>query len=104
MPRRSSTLLVLPKELLEHVLSHCSPFDIARAAAISHLFHDSLAVDSSLLWAREHGFELALPDGDSCVLRSLCLSALMQQSNPGELTKPLSLGRDAKVWRGKRVQ
>jgi len=23
---------------------------------------------------------------------------------PGELTKPLSLGRDAKIWRGKRVQ
>ena len=37
-------LLDLPRELLERVLSRFdSPIDIARVAAVSHLFHASLA-------------------------------------------------------------
>ena len=36
-------LLDLPTELLVRVLSHCDPFDIARVAAVSLLFHASLA-------------------------------------------------------------
>ena len=37
-------LLDLPRELLERVLSRfASPIDIARVAAVSHLFHASLA-------------------------------------------------------------
>ena len=60
-------LLDLPRELLERVLSHCrSPVDIARAAAVSLLFHSSLAEQGIRLWAQERGFELpAQPEGES---------------------------------------
>ena len=34
------------------------PLDIARVAAVSLLFHASLAVESIRLWAQERGFEL----------------------------------------------
>ena len=45
-------LLDLPTELLERVLSRChSPADIARVAAVSLLFHASLAVEAIRLCA-----------------------------------------------------
>ena len=77
-------LLDLPTALLEHVLSRCdSPLDIARFAAVSLLFHGSLAKESIRLWAQERGFELpALPEGESCAVRWLCYSALLRESNP----------------------
>ena len=66
-------LLDLPRELLERALSRCdSPVDIARAAAVSLLFH-SLAEQGIRLWAQERGFELpAKPEGESCAVRWLC--------------------------------
>ena len=77
-------LLDLPRELLERALSHChSPLDIARVAAVSLLFHASLAVEGIRLWAQERGFELpAQPEGESCAVRWLCYSALLCESNP----------------------
>ena len=64
-------------------LSHCDPADIARVAAVSLLFHASLAVEGIRLWAQERGFELpAQPEGESCAVRWLCLSALLCESNP----------------------
>ena len=76
-------LLDLPRELLERALSRCgSPVDIARAAAVSLLFH-SLAEQGIRLWAQERGFELpAQPEGESCAVRWLCYSALLCESNP----------------------
>ena len=76
-------LLDLPRELLERALSRCdSPLDIARAAAVSLLFH-SLAEQGIRLWAQERGFELpAQPEGESCAVRWLCYSALLCESNP----------------------
>ena len=59
-------LLDLPRELLERVLSRCdSPVDIASTAAVSLLFHASLAEQGIRLWAQERGFELpAQPEGE----------------------------------------
>ena len=76
-------LLDLPRELLERILSRCeSPVDIARAAAVSLLFH-SLAEQGIRLWAQERGFELlAQPEGETCAVRWLCYSALLCDSNP----------------------
>jgi len=75
-------LLDLPTELLVRALSHCDPADIARVAAVSLLFHASLAVEAIRLWAQERGFELpALPEGEGCAVRWLCLSALLRESN-----------------------
>ena len=63
------------------VLSHCGPFDIARVAAVSLLFHASLAAEAIRLWAQERGHELpAQPEGESCAVRWLCLSALLCES------------------------
>ena len=77
-------LLDLPRELLERVLSRChSPADIARVAAVSLLFHASLAEEGIRLWAQERGFELpAQPEGERCVVRWLCCSALLLEANP----------------------
>ena len=76
-------LLDLPTELLVRVLSRCDPADIARVAAVSLLFHASLAVEGIRLWAQERGFELpAQPEGESCAVRWLCYSALLRESNP----------------------
>jgi len=77
-------LLDLPRELLERVLSRCdSPIDIARVAAVSLLFHASLAEEGIRLWARERGFELpAQSEGEGCAVRWLCLTALLRESNP----------------------
>ena len=76
-------LLDLPTELLVRALSHCDPVDIARVAAVSLLFHASLAVEGIRLWAQERGFELpAQPEGESCAVRWLCYSALLRESNP----------------------
>ena len=77
-------LLDLPTELLERVLARCdSPVDIARVAAVSLLFHASLALEGIRLWAQERGFELpAQPEGESCAVRWLCYSALLCESNP----------------------
>jgi len=77
-------LLDLPSELLVRALSHCrSPVDIARAAAVSLLFHASLALEGIRLWAQERGLELpAQPEGESCAVRWLCFSALLCESNP----------------------
>ena len=77
-------LLDLPTELLLRALSRChSPLDIARVAAVSLLFHASLAAEGIRLWAQERGFELpAQPEGESCAVRWLCYSALLRESNP----------------------
>ena len=78
-------LLELPRELLERVLSRLdSPADIARAAAVSLLFHASLAEEAIRLWAQERGFELPVqpPAGEGCAVRWLCYSALLRESNP----------------------
>ena len=76
-------LLDLPTDLLERVLSRCdSPVDIARVAAVSLLFHSSLAVEVIRLWAQERGFKLpAQPEGESCAVRWLCFAALLCESN-----------------------
>ena len=77
-------LLDLPRELIERALSRCdSPLDIARVAAVSLLFHASLAEQGIRLWAQERGFELpAQPEEESCAVRWLCYSALLRESNP----------------------
>ena len=76
-------LLDLPTDLLVRVVSRCDPIDIARVAAVSLLFHASLAVEAIRLWAQERGFELpALPEGESCAVRWLCFAALLRESNP----------------------
>merc|ERR1712086_1078588 len=61
-------LLDLPRELLVRVLSRFnSPIDIARVAAVSLLFHASLAEEGIRLWAQERGYELpAQPAGEGC--------------------------------------
>jgi len=76
-------LLDLPTELLVRVVSRCDPADIARVAAVSHIFHASLAKEGIRLWAQERGFELAAqPEGEGCAVRWLCLAALLRESNP----------------------
>merc|ERR1712125_83775 len=76
-------LLDLPTDLLVRVVSRCDPADIARVAAVSLLFHASLAVEGIRLWAQERGFELpAQPEGEDCAVRWLCYSALLCESNP----------------------
>ena len=65
-------LLDLPTELLVRAISRCDPADIACVAAVSLLFHASLALEGISLWAQERGFELpAQPDGESCAVRWL---------------------------------
>ena len=81
MSNRSSSVPELPPELVELVVSRLQPFDLARMATISHLFH-SLAMNAIIVWGKEHGFEL--PKGDVPV-RSLCLAALMCESSPPAL-------------------
>jgi len=64
-------------------LSRCDPADIARVAAVSLLFHASLAVEAIRLWAQERGFEPpAQPEDESCAVRWLCFAALLRESNP----------------------
>jgi len=77
-------LLDLPTELLERALSRCdNPLDIARVAAVSLLFHASLAAEGIRLWAQERGFELpAQPEGESCAVQWLCFAALLREANP----------------------
>ena len=72
------------RDLLERALSRCdSPVDTARVAAVSLLFHASLAEQGIRLWAQERGFELpAQPEGEGCAVRWLCYSALLRESNP----------------------
>ena len=79
-------LLELPSDLLERALSRCdSPIDIARVAAVSLLFHASLALEGIRLWAQERGFELpALQEGEGCAVRWLCYSALLRVQPAGE--------------------
>ena len=76
-------LLDLPTELIARALSHCDPADIARVAAVSLLFHASLAVEGIRLWAQERGFELpAQPEHEGCAVRWLCFAAQLCESNP----------------------
>ena len=77
-------LLDLATDLLERILSRCdSPADIARVAAVSLLFHASLAEEGIRLWVQVRGYELpAQPEGESCAVRWLCYSALLRESNP----------------------
>ena len=76
-------LLDLPTDLLVRVVSRCEAVDIARVAAVSLLFHASLAREGIRLRAQERGYELpALPEDESCAVRWLCLSALLRESNP----------------------
>ena len=64
-------------------ISRCDPADIARVAAVSLLFHASLALEAIRLWARERAFELpAQPKGESCAVRWLCHFALLCEANP----------------------
>merc|ERR1711903_46213 len=57
--------------------------DLARVAAVSLLFHASLALEAIRLWAQERGFELpAQPEGESCAVRWLCYAALLREANP----------------------
>ena len=79
----SVMLLDLPTELLARCVALVdSPGDIARVAAVSLLFHASLA-EAIRLWAQERGFELpALPEDESCAVRWLCFAALLRESNP----------------------
>ena len=74
----------LPLELLARVISRFdSPADIARVAAVSLLFHASLAEEGIRLWAQERGFELpAQPEGERCVVQWLCFAALLCEYNP----------------------
>ena len=76
-------LLDLPTDLLERALARCdSPLDIARVAAVSLLFHSSLAAEAIRLWAQERGFELpAQPEDEGCAVRWLCFAALLCESN-----------------------
>jgi len=76
-------LLDLPTDVLVRVVSRCDPADIARVAAVSLLFHASLAAEGIRLWAQERGFELpAQPEDEDCAVRWLCYSALLCESNP----------------------
>ena len=76
-------LLDLPTDLLARALSRCDPADIARVAAVSLLFHASLAEQAIRLRAQERGFELpAQPESEGCSVRWLCFSALLRESNP----------------------
>ena len=76
-------LLDLPTDLLERALSRSeSPADIARVAAVSRLFHASLA-EGIRVWVQERGFELPTqPEGEDCTVRWLCFAALLCESNP----------------------
>ena len=67
------------------VVSRCDPVDIARVAAVSLLFHASLALEGIRLWAQERGFELPAlpePEGEGCAVQWLCFAALLCESNP----------------------
>ena len=76
-------LLDLPTDLLVRVVSRCDPLDIARVAAVSPLFHASLAKEGIRLWGQERGYELpAQPEGESCAVQWLCFAALLRESNP----------------------
>merc|ERR1711938_226705 len=77
-------LLDLPTDLLLRALSRLDgPVDIARVAAVSLLFHASLAAEAIRLWAHERGFELpAQPEDEGCAVRWLCFAALLCESNP----------------------
>ena len=76
-------LLDLPTELLVRALSRCDPADIARAAAVSLLFHASLALEGIRLRLQEAGYEPpAQPEGEGCAVRWLCFYALLRESNP----------------------
>ena len=76
-------LLALPTDLLVRVVSRCDPLDIARVAAVSLLFHASLAKEGVRLWAQERGFELpALPEEGFCAVWWLCVAALPREPNP----------------------
>ena len=77
-------LLDLATDLLARVVARCdTPADIARVAAVSLLFHASLALEGIRLWAQERGFELpAQPEGEGCAVRWLCFMALLRESNP----------------------
>ena len=75
-------------------ISRCDPADIARVAAVSLLFHASLALEGIRLWAQERGFELpAQPEGEGCAVRWLCYSALLCESNPPARAGRLSAQR-----------
>jgi len=73
----------LPLELLARVISRCVPADIARVAAVSLLFHSSLALEGIRLRLQEAGFELpAQPEDENCAVRWLCFAALLREANP----------------------
>ena len=76
-------LLDLPTDLLVRIVSRCDPLDIARVAAVSLLFHGSLAEQGIRLRLQEAGYELpAQPESESSAVRWLCYSALLRESNP----------------------
>ena len=66
------------------VISNCdSAVDIARVAAVSLLFHASLAEEGIRLRAQERGYELpAQPEGQGCAVRWLCFAVLLCESRP----------------------
>merc|ERR1711965_961165 len=76
-------LLDLPTDLLVRAFSHCDPVDIARVAAVSLLFHASLAEQGIRLRLQEAGYEPpAQPEGEGCAVRWLCFYALLREANP----------------------
>ena len=81
MSNRSSSVPELPPELVELVVSRLQPFDLARMATISHLFH-SLAMNAIIVWGK--GCDFDLPTGGGSV-RSLCFKALICESSPPAL-------------------
>ena len=76
-------LLDLPTDLLVRVVSRCDRVDIARVAAVSLLFHASLAEAGIRLRLQEAGYEVpAQPESESSAVRWLCFYALLRESNP----------------------
>ena len=65
-------LLDLPTGLLVRAFSRCDPIDIARAAAVSLVFHASLAEEGIRLRLQEASYEPpAQPEGESCAVHRL---------------------------------
>ena len=59
------------------------PLELLAIAAVSLLFHASLAAEGIRLWAQERGFELpAQPEDEGCAVRWLCFAALLCEANP----------------------
>ena len=81
--------LDLPTELLERALYRCDPVDIARVAAVSLLFHPSLAVEGIRLWAQV---------GADCTTSGLNNPNWLEADPKGTLERDDPLGWDTATW------